>query len=243
MSVDEFTARLVEVMHDVLGADLVAVYVHGSLAMGGFRADRSDIDVLAVVADGVGRGPLLALAAALSTSLRPVPAQGLELDVLHEAAVRRPLAPSPFALNLSLGEDGQQVTLGEDHGPHGDPVLHLAAVRAAGITLAGPAPAEMIGELPRRWLLEGFAEELDWGLEHGSPAYAALNAARCWRYARDGVVGSKLAGGEWALGRGYDEVLGQALAFQRGETQTPPDRAAATDLVARAQRELRAASG
>jgi hypothetical protein len=41
--------RLVAGLREVLGERLVAVYLHGSLALGGFQPGRSDIDVLVVV--------------------------------------------------------------------------------------------------------------------------------------------------------------------------------------------------
>jgi streptomycin 3"-adenylyltransferase len=45
----EQVAEVLQALRDVLGADLVGVYLHGSAALGGLRA-QSDIDVLAVSA-------------------------------------------------------------------------------------------------------------------------------------------------------------------------------------------------
>ena len=44
-------------------------------------------------------------------------------------------------------------------------------------------------------------DELEWGLANGSGAYAVLNACRALFWAEEGRVVSKVAGGEWALGR------------------------------------------
>ena len=39
----------VERSQDILGDNLVGIYLHGSLAMGGFTPDKSDIDLIVVV--------------------------------------------------------------------------------------------------------------------------------------------------------------------------------------------------
>jgi hypothetical protein len=100
----------------------------------------------------------------------------------------------------------------------------------------------LIGEVPRAWLLAEFAHELDWAAANGSTAYQALNAARVWRYAEDGTIGSKLDGARWALGRGHDAVLEAAIAFQEGRTGVAPDAGAARALLAHAQCVSRSAS-
>ena len=40
---------VVAAARDILGEELVGVYLHGSLAMGGFHPSESDLDLLAVV--------------------------------------------------------------------------------------------------------------------------------------------------------------------------------------------------
>jgi streptomycin 3"-adenylyltransferase len=83
--------------------------------------------------------------------------------------------------------------------------------------------------------------ELGWAAANASAAYQALNAARAWRYAMDGVICSKLDGASWAAGRGHDRVLAAAAAFQRGERPEPPEAALVEPLLEEARRALLAA--
>ncbi len=54
-------------------------------------------------------------------------------------------------------------------------------------------------------------------------AYAVLNAARTLRYVIEGVLCSKIDGGEWAIARGEDRrLIAPAVAEQRG---APPSAA------------------
>lgn len=240
--VEGYLRALVGVLERELGDDLVAAYLHGSAVLGGFRLDRSDVDVLVIVEGSLPRARLERLAASVSHRRVPDPACGLELDVVTRGAARRPRHPSPLELNLFTSGGRHEVHLGEDVGASTDVIMHLAVVSAASITLAGPEPAETVGEVPRSWLAEEFQHELAWGLANASPAYQSLNAARAWRFAEEGVICSKIDGGEWALGRGHDPVLRQALAFQEGRTDDPPDAASAEALVRTAQARLAVAA-
>jgi nucleotidyltransferase-like protein/aminoglycoside adenylyltransferase-like protein len=233
-----YLSALVNVLDDELGDDLVAAYLHGSAVLGGFRLDRSDVDVLVIVERSLPQDRLERLAAAVSHHSLPDPACGLELDVITREAAQRPRHPSPFELNLFTGAGRHEVHLGAEVGTSTDVVLHLAVVTAAGATLAGPDPAATVGAVPRAWLAGELRNELAWGLDHGSTAYQALNAARAWRFAEEGVICGKIDGASWALGRGHDTVLRQAVAFQEGRTGEPPDAAAAAALVHVAQARL-----
>jgi streptomycin 3"-adenylyltransferase len=216
----------------VLGDRHAGTYLHGSAVLGGFTPGRSDVDLLLVVDGPAARQTLLDLAAAVSVERIPCPGVGLELDALASAVAARPQRPCPFLLSMTSGESGEKAVLGADHGPGGDPLMHIAVVRAAGIAISGDPPADVFAEVPREWLLREFAGELDWALANASTAYQALNAARAWRYAEEGVTCSKLDGAAWAAGRGHDEVLAAAAAFQRGERADPPDAAPVRRLLA-----------
>jgi predicted nucleotidyltransferase len=229
--VDAYLRTLAGVLARELGDELVATYLHGSAVLGGFRIDRSDEDVLVIVERSLARARLERLADAVSHERVPDPALGLELDVITGEAALHPRHPSPIELNLFTTAGRHEVHLGADVGTSTDIILHLAVVAAAGLALAGPDPAATIGAVPRDVLADGLRSELDWGLAHASPAYQALNAARAWRFAEEGVICSKIDGGRWALGRGHDAVLHQAIAFQESRTSAPPDAAAAAALV------------
>ena len=78
--------RLAAVVDERVGAGgLVGVYVHGSAVLGGFRPERSDVDVLVVVANPVPADRQAALGAALLAAAYPCPGIGLELSVITAA--------------------------------------------------------------------------------------------------------------------------------------------------------------
>jgi streptomycin 3"-adenylyltransferase len=117
--------------------------------------------------------------------------------------------------------------------------MHFAVCREHGRALTGPPPAEVFAEAPAHLLDAAFTDELAWAAEHAPPVYQVLNACRAWRYAAERVLCSKVAGGEWALGRGVgDDAIQAALDDQRGRPAAAIDPASVAALRAHVTAEL-----
>jgi hypothetical protein len=239
-AVEAYQAAIVRLLDERLGAGLVGAYLHGSAVLGGWREDRSDVDVLAVCAAPVAdTGALEELAAALSVRSLPCPAAGgLELGLMTRESAASAFAEPAFELDLTTSAAGDRATLGRGRG-HADYLMHIAVCGQHGRALAGPPPEEVFADVPAGLLDATFAGELAWAAEHAPPAYQVLNACRAWRFATDRVLCSKVAGGEWALGRGADDAaVAAALETQQGGAETPIDPASLAALIARVTAEL-----
>jgi Domain of unknown function (DUF4111) len=220
----------------VLGPALVGLYLHGSAAMGGWSAERSDVDLLGVVARPLGRRAKREISARLNhpSLVCPAPA-GLELSLVTAAVAADPPRRPPFELHVHTGPS-PQTHLGGPAAADPDLLLHFAVCRRAGVAVAGPDPVQVFAEPPRAWLLERAAAELRWAVRHGDFAYRVLNACRAWRYLEDDVLGSKVESGRWARLRLVDTELAPAgalvdaaVAAQLGLAPMP---AAPADLAA-----------
>lgn len=212
---------------------LRAAYLHGSAALGGWVPGRSDVDLLLVADNGIGGAAVDRIARALHEAGAGCPGRDLECSMVTVAQAGRPGSPWPYLLHVVAGpgEPGKTVRpVGEADGDR-DLLMHYAVCRAAGWPAYGPAPAELIGAVPRRAILEYLADELDWGLEHAPEPYAVLNACRAQVCLRDGRIVSKIAGGEAALGGGTGpaDVIRRALLEQRGDA---PSQSPAPDAIA-----------
>jgi streptomycin 3"-adenylyltransferase len=218
-------------MASTLGPALAGLYLHGSAALGGWSAERSDIDLLGVVARPLGRRTKQVVAARLLHPTLACPAErGLELSLVTASVAAAPPRRPPFELHVNTGLEGVEHHLGGPAAVDPDLLLYFAVCRRSGVAVTGAPPGEVFAEPPRAWVLEQAAEELHWALRHEGFAYRVLTACRAWRLLVDGVLGSKLDGGEWARRRAADPALvDAALAAQRG-LAPPPD--AAADLAA-----------
>jgi len=230
----------------VLGPALVGVYLHGSAALGGWSAERSDVDLLGVVARPLDRPAKRVISARLNhPSLVCPAAAGLELSLVTAAVAADPPRRPPFELHVTTGP-APQTHLGGPAAADPDLLLHFAVCRRGGTAVTGPDPVEVFAEPPRAWLLERAAAELRWAVRHGSFAYRVLTACRGWRYLEDDVLGAKVESGRWARVRLADQadqahppgaaaLVDAAVAAQLGHAPMPEsaaDLAAADQFVA-----------
>lgn len=243
-SVNEFERNLdavVERLGQVLGTDLVGVYLHGSLVLGDFSPERSDVDAVAVAARSLSREEKRELGELLSQRSLPCPASGLEFHLLRVDALV-PVEKPRFELHVSTSTEGEPERVVDGEGHPGDPdlVMHLAVLHEHGRPLLGPPPAELFPAVSRPLLLKAFIGELTWARAHASPSYLVLNACRAWRYAEEDVVGSKTEGAEWARARVADPTpIEPALRHRRGVAHDHPDPEAASALAAEVEARLR----
>jgi predicted nucleotidyltransferase len=197
----EQLGALVVTFLDVLESRLTGIYLHGSLAMGCFNSDLSDIDLLIRVRDPLDqrtRRRIVSLLLDLSGNPSPI-----ELSILSDADLFPWCYPTPYTLHFS--EDWRQrFEAGEDQPAERlDPDLaaHITVLRARGVALLGPPVSEVFPQVPEADYLDSILRDYEWARArlHQNPVYAVLNMARVLRYLTDGMIVSKLEAGVWAL--------------------------------------------
>jgi predicted nucleotidyltransferase len=237
---------LIDSLGALLGDNLRAVYLHGSLAAGGFQAKSSDIDLLVVVERPLLRDRKLGLAQTLlERSGIPAP---IELSVLARDDVQPWRHPAPYQFHYSEGwcariqaDTAATAWLGWPDGAAGvdrDLALHLAMARTSGVALLGPPPADLLPDVPRGDILDAIVYDLEEAERRilEMPVYAVLNIVRGLRYVREQELVSKDAGGVWALAalpEAQAAQVARALAVRRGETSEMDWDAAALRRFAR----------
>ena len=204
----------------LLGDELVAAYLVGSGALGGVAAGQSDVDLVAVCAAAPGEELRRAVVAGLGGLAMGWPVRGLEFVLYTRAAVADPAERPRFELNLNVGPRmPYHLSLDPASEPAHWFVLDLAILRDHGRPLAGPPPRELVGPIPRRWVLEALADSMAWH-RGNEPVLqqTVLNASRGWRFAAEGVWSSKDDAGAWALDRSDDPAtVSAALAVRHGD--------------------------
>ncbi|GAA2126245.1 aminoglycoside adenylyltransferase family protein [Streptomyces synnematoformans] len=189
---------------DVLGAQVVGAYLHGSAVLGGLRP-ASDVDLLVVarrsLTDAERRALLDGLLAAsgFTGGLRPV-----ELTVVVESEVR-PWRYPP-TVDFLYGEWLRAEF--EAGGPPlpqvmADLAIVLTTVRAGDHALAGPPPARVLDPVPHGDVVRaataavpGLLAELD-----DDTRNVLLTLARIWCTLATGEIRPKDAAAAWALDR------------------------------------------
>jgi hypothetical protein len=199
---NDVLAELASRQRAVLGDELVGVYLQGSFALG--DADKeSDADFIAVTRDELGDVDVLQ---ALHRDLYELPtpwAQHLEGSYAPQEQLRRVDSARSQWWFLDNGAS----RLERDN--HCNTAIVRWTLREHGIALAGPPAVELVDEVSHqalaadaRWAM---AEWLEWvdTLDRWSvrlQGLAVLSFCRALQTIALGIVGSKRAAGEWALG-------------------------------------------
>ncbi|MGW1408296.1 aminoglycoside adenylyltransferase domain-containing protein [Streptomyces sp. NPDC002403] len=212
-------------------SDLIGVYLHGSAVLGGFDADSSDVDVLAVVAGQGTERDQRALGAAVVETTSRCPGTGLEMSVIT-AATAADIGSCPFEVHIRTTATGTAVIPGAGHAGDADLILHCAVCRDHALAVWGPPAQEVFAPVPADRVRAAMVSELRWALDRASATYAVLNACRALRFAADGQLCSKLDGGRWYQDpHRNDAVVTAAIAHQR-DGLPGPTASAATAFVA-----------
>jgi hypothetical protein len=221
---------IVSAIHDelgrALGTDLVALYLYGSAITGGFDANVSDVDMVAVTLVDAGDLDLAALSRGHDAVLGAFPSWIDRLEVVYvgQRGLRRFRADPGVLAVISAGEPLHL------SGPVRDWLQNWYLVRETGVPILGPPPVEIVPAISRKEFLDGvrwYAGYLAGFVQDdrsaGELAYAVLSACRAARTIETGEPCSKQAGAAWMRRRHpdlaaiIDEALRMRLRRGRGD--------------------------
>jgi predicted nucleotidyltransferase len=221
--------RLLDELRAAHQRNLAGVYLHGSLAMGCFNPERSDLDLLVVTRERMAPEERRDVAEAL---LRyPVAPAPIEVSFVSQTQLHPWSHPAPYDFHFGadwharVAEDlasGAWRQWGGEERRDPDLAAHVTVARGRGVALHGPPPSALLPAVPRADYLDSILADVAWGSERldENPVYLILNLCRIYAYVREGIVCSKDEGATWALHElPPDErpVVEVALATYRGE--------------------------
>ena len=198
---------LVPRIQKVLGSNLVGVYIRGSVALGDFIPETSDLDLLVVTERSVDRDSFAALKDLhdqLAAGSHPF-GRRLETAYIDRDAVWRFV---PGHQHPTLGQ-GERLTLTEHHDNW---ILERWTVREHGITVIGPNPHTLIEPIGRHEIVAAVRRRLhdwaDWANQPDDPdwqaprrnhnAYVVETMCRALYTLTHGELASKACSVAWA---------------------------------------------
>lgn len=205
--VNAMLAALLPGLQGVLGENLVGVYLRGSLALGDFDEETSDLDFLAVTEQPVSEAEFAALAE-LHLNLAKLPnkyANRMEGAYLDRASLRR-FGPGKRHPTLYSGEAFAR-------GEHRQNwLLERWTLRERGVALLGPSPKTLIDSISFEELraaalarLQDWAtwaeapDDPNWPLPRSHQAYVVETMCRALHTLASGELASKPRSVRWAL--------------------------------------------
>ena len=222
--VNAFLNLMLDNLEPILGDQFVGLYLGGSLAIGDFNPDRSDIDFIAVTAGELPPETITALEE-MHTRLWATGgkwAKRLDGSYVPQQVLRcwtPEHAPCPF-----VEEDSFQVT------DQGSAVIQRHIIRQYGVIVAGPSPRTLIDPVDaddlrtaiRDMLERWWRPQLDdptWVHQSKKQPFAILTMCRALYTLEHGVLCSKPVAARWVqevTGKQWTTLIEWALAW-------PPD--------------------
>ncbi|WP_445323508.1 aminoglycoside adenylyltransferase domain-containing protein [Paenibacillus sp. FSL R7-0179] len=197
--------QAVDLFKEELGENLSGIYLHGSLAMGCFHPDSSDIDLLIVVEDKLPAEVSQRLAGRIVAFHDSLPnKRGVELSIVLKTYLHNFVYPTPFEFHFSEAHleryrtDENYLCGGFEDA---DLAAHFAVVYHRGFILYGEPIREAFAPVDRRYYLDSIIRDIDDAQQNigNAPLYYTLNLCRVLYYVQEGHVSSKKEGGEWGL--------------------------------------------
>ena len=242
--VERYLGALIAQARGVMGEELLGAYAAGSVALGAYDPERSDIDVALVSRSPLPSVQKQLLVERLRHEALPCPARGLELVVYRSEVARSGTADPGFELELNTGAGMDfRVTLRPEDRPEADGRFWYALDRSIlhqdGLALLGPPAAEVFGEPPPEALHGLLLASLRWWMSLPTPPGdepapgaedAVLGACRALVRHRWGTWLSKVEAGRRLLledDRAGD-LIRQSIAARAGGP--PPSGARARDF-------------
>lgn len=196
----------------IIKDNLIGIYLHGSLAMGGFNPESSDIDFLVVVKEKLSLKIKKKLIDWTLQSAKSSPENRLEYSILTLGQVKKFQYPTPFELHYS--NEWQEKYRRNDFDwakQNFDPDLaaHLIITKKRGLVLSDKPINGVFPTIPEKYYLDSIIKDFRWsqekiikGPDRGLcrvPVYGILNLCRVLAYLETGLITSKVEGGQWGL--------------------------------------------
>ncbi|WP_417897051.1 aminoglycoside adenylyltransferase domain-containing protein [Bacillus haimaensis] len=225
MELKIYLQKIGQVFIDELEDNLIGIYIHGSIAMRCFNPNRSDVDLLVVVNDGIEdvikRRMISRLLFITQEHKNP-----LEMSIIQEKYLKDFIYPTPFELHFFHPRylvDGQFIC-GGDGFLDPDLAAHIVVTYNRGETLYGLDVKKAFHPIGTSYYVDSIVKDVEdarTGIVE-NPVYYVLNLCRVLYFLKEGVVSSKKEAGEWGVEHSsYNKLISECLASYVGETDEP----------------------
>lgn len=210
----------------IFGENLVGVYVHGSLALGCFSWDNSDIDFVVVLGNAPTQTQKEEYISGLLNINKNCPPKGLEMSIVLERYTRQFVYPTPFELHFSnahLKQCSENIKEYCQHmnGTDKDLAAHFTIINKACVTVCGKPAKDTFGEVPKSDYFNSIKSDIENAEKDiiENPVYHILNLCRVLAYKNNNLILSKKDGGNWGLAHidaQYAGIIREALNRYQG---------------------------
>ncbi len=222
MEIKELMSRINEWLMEILKENYVGVYFHGSLRLGSFNPNKSDLDFIVVVKNKIDCKTKELIWDKMLENLHLFPKKGFEFSVVLEENCKNIKHPVPYELHGSRDWIEQyrldkSMIINDDYKVDPDLASHFNVINVENTDLDFGVPSkEVFSKVPIEYVIDSnYGDTLECVSKIlDNPTYCVLNLCRFYAFIRDGLTLSKFDGGQWAIenmNSSYNEVIKDAL--------------------------------
>lgn len=214
--------KIQTVVRAILKDNYVGFYLHGSLAMGGFNPNGSDVDILVVITRALRveeKGKLAQFFLEQSNSPFPI-----EISILNFEVLKDWQHPCPYEFHYSeyWRERYELGLLNSDIQVDPDLAAHITITNHRGICVDGESIKDTFPVIPRSDYISSILGDYQECLNNieKDPIYCSLNLVRVLLYLKKGVISSKQEAGTWAIKtfpREFRGTMDKVMGSYRGD--------------------------
>lgn len=215
--IDEF----VSVAKDIFGKQLTGIYLHGSLAMGCFNPEKSDIDLIIIIENDISNTQKMLFMKQVVRLNSQAPQKGLEISVVKREYCNPFTYPTPFELHFSpmhlqWFNDNPENYIENMKGMDADLAAHFTIINNYGIVLWGEEIEKVFAVVPQKDYIDSICSDIENAAEDilDDPIYVILNLSRILAFLQDELYLSKEGGGKWGIEHlplKYSSIISEAL--------------------------------
>ena len=215
------TENFVKQSIEILGNNLVGVYLHGSAAMGCYNDEKSDIDLLVVIHNDMSEEEKHRYMNMVVELNSLAPTKGIEMSIVKKSVCMPFVYPTPFELHFSVAHLDWYKSNPQDYvlkmnGTDKDLAAHITILYHRGLSLWGEELHDVFEAVSEKTYFDSIWSDIECAEEDilENPVYVILNLCRVLAFKRENLILSKQEGGIWGLAHvheKYNNLIQQAL--------------------------------
>lgn len=228
---------ILENIQEIMGANLIALYLDGSLVIGDFDLKQSDIDLVAVLSNQMDDNEFSKLKSMHELIVVDYPEWDDRIEVCYITAnaLAKVKSTTSSIANISPGEPFHRLESSKKW------IMNWYLTREKGITLFGPSPKTIIEPISLTEFIESVRNHVsswdEWAKNMSkntyAQSYARLSLCRALYSIRIGDQVSKIQAANWVMNElpKWSSVIREALVWREGPKHSPPDEKAYLDTI------------
>lgn len=234
MQINELMIQVNEWVKEILKDNYVGVYFHGSLRLGSFNPNKSDLDFIIVVKHKLNSEIKERIWDKMLENEKLFPKKGFEFSVVLEENCKNIKHPIPYELHGSEAwidryKQDKNLVINDDYKVDPDLASHFNVINVPneGMDFGKPSK-EVFAKVPKEYIIDSnYGDTLECVTEiTNNPVYCVLNLCRFYALIKEDLTLSKYDGGKWALENmnfKYNDVIKKAMDDYLSDTKNTYD--------------------